>query len=209
VASDPRQTIYEAKYEKYLANKKVKQDVDKKKSERKPEDFDIYTKGLDSPSKMTKRFRVDGDPTIAKLSGKYNGDDLIPSEQDQAILLKNEIKQRREVDPFSDLGVSGKDKMTFFLLKWVFNAIKRDSSDDDPKFHGKPFISKIDLIKQLSKNPELMQALGYETNNQLSENVKLSPSKKDGYLMWSEFLDFFFLKDAKPHERVEGSDWWN
>lgn len=27
--------------------------------------------------------------------------------------------------------------------------------------------------------------------------------------MWSEFLDFFFLKDAKPHERIEGSDWWN
>lgn len=158
---------------------------------------------------MTKRFRQDGDPTIARLSGKYNGEDLIPSEQDQAILLKNEIKQRREVDPFSDLGVSGKDKMTFFLLKWVFNAIKRESSDDDPKFQGKPYISKTDLIKQLSKNPELMQALGYETHNQLSENVKLSPSKKDGYLMWSEFLDFFFLKDAKPHERVEGSDWWN
>lgn len=99
--------------------------------------------------------------------------------------------------------------MTFFLLKWVFNAIKRDSSDDDPKFQGKPYISKTDLIKQLSKNPELMQALGYESTNQLSENVKLSPSKKDGYLMWSEFLDFFFLKDAKPHERIEGSDWWN
>ena len=27
--------------------------------------------------------------------------------------------------------------------------------------------------------------------------------------MWGEFLDFFFLKDAKPHERLEGSDWWN
>jgi hypothetical protein len=65
------------------------------------------------------------------------------------------------------------------------------------------------LIKQLSKNPELMQALGYETNAQLSDGVKMSAGKKDGYLMWSEFLDFFFLKDAKPHERIEGSDWWN
>jgi len=24
--------------------------------------------------------------------------------------------------------------MSFFLLKWVFNAIKRDSSEDDPVF---------------------------------------------------------------------------
>jgi len=52
--------------------------------------------------------------------------------------------------------------MTFFLLKWVFNAIKRDSAEDDPKFKGQSYISKGDLIKQLSKNPELMRALGYE-----------------------------------------------
>lgn len=135
-AVDPRQQIYEAKFEKYLANKKAKQEQDRKRSERKPEDFDIYTKGIDSPSKMTKRFRNTGDPTIAKLSGKYNNEDLIPSEKDQAILLKDEIKKRRESggDPFHNLGVSGADKMTFFLLKWVFNAIKRDSAEDDPKF---------------------------------------------------------------------------
>jgi len=51
--------------------------------------------------------------------------------------------------------------MSFFLLKWTFNAIKRDSANDDPAFQGKSFISKTDLVKQLSKNPELMQALGF------------------------------------------------
>jgi hypothetical protein len=119
-----------------LANKKVKQETDKKKAERKPEDFDIFTKGTDSPSKMTKRYRNQGDPTIAKMSGKYNNEDLIPADEDTGILLKHQIKQRRDSggDPFHNLGVSGADKMTFFLLKWVFNAIKRDSADDDPKF---------------------------------------------------------------------------
>lgn len=99
--------------------------------------------------------------------------------------------------------------MTFFLLKWVFNAIKRDSAEDDPKFQGNPFVSKTDLIKQLSKNPELMHALGYADSRQLSENVKLAASRKDGFLMWQEYLDFFFLRDTKPHERVEDGDWWN
>lgn len=42
--------------------------------------------------------------------------------------------------------------MTFFLLKWVFNAIKRDSSLEDPKLKGRAFITKSDLVKQLSKN---------------------------------------------------------
>jgi hypothetical protein len=52
--------------------------------------------------------------------------------------------------------------MTFYLLKWVFNAIKRDSSQEDPKLKGRAYVTKGDLVKQLSKNDELMKALGYD-----------------------------------------------
>ena len=33
----------------------------------------------------------------------------------------------KKKDPFKVLGVSAENKMTFFLLKWVFNAIKQTS----------------------------------------------------------------------------------
>lgn len=56
-------------------------------------------------------------------------------------------EQRPEGDPFATLGVGTADKMSFFLLKWVFNAIKRESSDDDQVFQGKPYISRKDLVK--------------------------------------------------------------
>ena len=98
--------------------------------------------------------------------------------------------------------------MTFFLLKWVFNAIKRDSAEEDPKFKGSPYVSKTDLVKQLSKNPELMHALGYTDSRQLQDGVKCSAGVKDGYLMWSEFLDFFFLKSARLQDRIDSQDWW-
>ena len=52
--------------------------------------------------------------------------------------------------------------MTFFLLKWVFTAIKRESSLDDTKLLGKPYVTKVDLVKQLGKNDELLTALGYD-----------------------------------------------
>jgi len=45
-------------------------------------------------------------------------------------------QQLARTDPFGALGVGAADKMTFFLLKWVFNAIKRESSEEDPKFKG-------------------------------------------------------------------------
>lgn len=54
-----------------------------------------------------------------------------------------------------------------------------------------------------------MHALGYTDGKQLADNVKLAQSKKDGFLMWTEFLDFFFLRGTKPHDRMEGNDWWN
>lgn len=51
--------------------------------------------------------------------------------------MKNKNK-----DPFKLLGVSNENKMAFFLLKWVFNAIKRDSEVTDSKLGGKQYVQK-------------------------------------------------------------------
>lgn len=99
--------------------------------------------------------------------------------------------------------------MTFYLLKWIFNAIKRESSDEDPKLKGRSYVTKIDLIKQLGKNDELMRALGYNDADEVTKAIKVSGSEKDGCLIWEEFLDFFFLRQASLQKRVEGNDnWW-
>lgn len=84
--------------------------------------------------------------------------------------------------------------MTFFLVKWVFNAIKRESSLDDTKLQGKPYVTKVDLVKQLGKNDELLNALGYDGPEEVTKGLKYLPSSKDGCLLWEEFLDFFFLR---------------
>ena len=99
--------------------------------------------------------------------------------------------------------------MNFFLLKWVFNAIKRESAEDDPKFKGQSYIAKTDLVKQLSKNPELMRALGYDDQRQLAEAIRVGAGKKEGYLTWGEFLDFFFLGNTSLQDKIDGNDWWN
>lgn len=152
------------------------------------------------------------DPVGVTVSGKYDANDLMPADFDQRKLAEEEAKRKQRAtsgDPFEDLGVSAADKMSFFLLKWVFNAIKRESSDEDPAFKGQPYISKSDLVKQLGQNPELLRALGYDDQLYLRDSVKLAASVKDGFLTWAEFLDFFFLKDATGVDRMDGNDWWN
>ena len=104
--------------------------------------------------------------------------------------------------------------MTFFLLKWIFNAIKRDSSLDDAKLQGKPYVTKVDLVKQLTKNDELMHALSYDSPEEVASGVKKTPSGKEGCLLWEEFLDFFFKRQAnlEGHTPLLGvskeEPWW-
>ena len=73
-------------------------------------------------------------------------------------LMREELL-RSTKDPFKLLGVSNEDKMAFFLLKWVFNAIKQESDKSDEKLKGASYVTKPELVKQLVKNPELMSAL--------------------------------------------------
>jgi hypothetical protein len=38
--------------------------------------------------------------------------------------------------------------------------------------------------------------MNYKSVKKLEEDVKFAAGAKDGCLTWSEFLDFFFLKDV-------------
>ena len=204
--SDPRQQIYEAKFEKYLANKKVQKEHDLRRKSMQKEDFDLITQTR-SPSKRARRCQGKGDPTRASFSGKYNADDLLDPALEKSALKEEEIRkaQLARTDPFGALGVGAADKMTFFLLKWVFNAIKHDSAEDDQHFKGASYVAQQDMVKQLAKNPEILRALNYEDQRQLADAVKNANCKKEGFLTWSEFLDFFFLGG----KHSEGQDWWN
>ena len=105
------------------------------------------------------------------------------------------------------MGVSSEDKMTFFLLKWIFNAIKREASIEDPKLKGRSFVTKADLLAQLGRNDELVRALGYRDQREIAAAVKSALSAKDGCLLWEEFLDFFFLRQSALQAR-DGDNWW-
>jgi len=123
--------------------------------------------------------------------------------------MKEELLNSRKKDPFKTLGVSAEDKMSFFLLKWVFNAIKQDSDEDDAKLKGKKFMKKAELVQQLSQNSELMDALEIKSNKDLKKMVRQANCVKEGCLTWEEFLSFFFCRNGSYAEQVDGEQWWN
>ena len=121
-------------------------------------DFDITTKGTGSPSKLASKFKPTFGASVQhQASGKYDPDQLMPEGYEHH-LMREELL-RSDKDPFKVLGVSNEDKMSFFLLKWVYNAIKCDSLDNDEILKGQSYVKKNELVKQLVKNPEIMSAL--------------------------------------------------
>ena len=69
---------------------------------------------------------------------------MIPSGYEQH-LIRQPFKNNE--DPFKAMGVSKDDKMTFFLLKWVFNAIKLDSDIENKLMQGQSYVTKNELVK--------------------------------------------------------------
>jgi hypothetical protein len=129
-------------------------------------------------------------------------------EQYEAERQQNHLKKRQEahVDDFDRLGVSSVDKMLFFLLKWVFNAIKIESDKSDEKLKGMDYVQKIDLIKQLQKNKDLIVTLNFKNFKDVKDQVRQASCKKEQCLSWDEFCDFFFLKDKGTTERMNASE---
>ncbi len=99
--------------------------------------------------------------------------------------------------------------MTFFLLKWVFNAIKLDSDQDDKLLQGQSYVAKSELCKQLKQNNELLAALNCKSTD-FEKEVRKLKTAKDGCMTWQEFLDFFFARGIDPLDRLgyDKSDWW-
>lgn len=93
----------------------------------------------------------------------YDDNDLIPAGYEDNLLRTNlRDAHTKNMDPFELLGVSNEDKMTFFLLKWVFNAIKQEGGEPssvDVEQASAFIVTKADLIKQLQQNQEIMSAL--------------------------------------------------
>ena len=159
-------------------------------------DFDITTKNPGSPSKKANKYTtVVGAEISFKPSGKYDSSYLMPEEYEDHLLREEVLKQRND-DPFKLLGVSNEDKMAFFLLKWVFNAIKRESDSDDKELKGEPYVTKKDLVKNLVQNEEVMSSLQVKDKRKFRKEVREAACVKDDCLTWKEFLDFFFLRDA-------------
>ena len=121
--TNPRRDAYEAKFDKYRANRKTKEVIEKRSKMFETPDFDITTKNRKSPSKKARKYTtVVGAEIDFKPSGKFEKDTLMPEGYEDQLMREALMDTRK--DPFKVLGVSPEDKMAFFLLKWVFDYIK-------------------------------------------------------------------------------------
>lgn len=170
-SKSPRTRVYEAKYSKYKINKKLKGEFDSGKKVK--EDFDLYTKGQESSHVKAKK--IDWNDLFTqkiKKKDKPSDDPVFKPDYDQQILHKMVKKLEK---------LSKEDKLTFSILKWIFNAIKKKDN----------LVVKKELVQQLDQNIDIIHSLGFESSEDVSHQLNLIKTKYPGKLTWEEFLDFF------------------
>lgn len=91
--------------------------------------------------------------------------------------------------------LSKKDKITFSILKWIFNAIQKQE-----------LVERDELLTQLSKNEEIIGMLGYESIDEVQVDLYDTETKINGYFNWEEFLDFFLTHTVSKEEQE--NPWW-
>ena len=70
---------------------------------------------------------------------------------------------------------------------------------------------KKELVSQLSKNSELLNAIKHTNTLVLEKEIKKTKTIKDGCLTWREYLDFFFLTDKSligTSNLDTRQEWW-
>ena len=70
----PRRQTFEAKFDKFLANKSLKEDKELRAKSLKQDEFDVVTRNCESPNKRSKNFK----DKLAKTYVPHEGEDLIP-----------------------------------------------------------------------------------------------------------------------------------
>lgn len=100
--------------------------------------------------------------------------------------------------------ITQQDKMVFGILKWIFDAIKQV---DETFIDDEGFVDKTELHDQLSKNPQIIAALGFNDVEEVKVAMDETETQTFGQINWAEFLDFFFSKTATETE-IENDPWW-
>jgi len=67
---------------------------------------------------------------------------LLPAQYEQGLIKTELLKKSLDSDPFKLLCVPNQDKMAFFLLKWIFNAIKQEPDLKDTRLPNECFVKK-------------------------------------------------------------------
>ena len=183
----PRSQVYYAKYSKYKVNKKLNNEFEQAKPNKK--DFDLYLKGKESYNKIAKSINWD-DLFAQKLKPKKYSTNFEVYQPDYDLNVFQTIKDKLE-------SMSKEDKLTFSILKWIFNAMKNKKDNT---------INRKELIEQLDQNIDILQSLGFANSEDVAHQLGLLKTKQTGKLKWEEFLDFFGSKTNSY--RQTGDPWW-
>jgi len=163
--------------------------VEKELTNKDEPDFDRYIQGPESTSIKAKSMKwatLDDEIKVEQPeSYDFENDKDVYNPNYEKTLMMEGVKTHKST--LEDL--PKKDKMLYYIVKWIFNAIKKDEK-----------IHKEELLDQLAKNEDIMNILGFDEIGDAEVDLYDQEEKGD-YLNWDQFLRWIAARqgpDADP-----------
>lgn len=164
---------------------------DVEKHKHKKREYDTWMYGPESPHKDAKVIDWEGTDVYKKMHSPQKFDARLIHTIDDEELLKEGLESKKE----SMETMSKQDEIIFNILKWIFNAIKKE----------KEVVNKLHVMDQLKENKDTLKSLGFKDFDDFATELNRFPSSQDGFLTWEEFIDFFISKSGLGDTK---SEWW-
>lgn len=173
-----------------MYNKHQKEKYDASKDHNKKPEYNTWMYGPESANILAKSIDWEGTDVYKKLHSLAKPK-LTEHDVDEDQLLRSGIQEHQS----SLESLSKQDEIIFNILKWIFNAIKKEHES----------VNKTELLNQLKNNGDTMKSLGFRNIAEFDDAVNSFPTSQQGYFTWEEFIDFFISKSGLGDQKGE---WW-
>eukprot|EP00831_Metopus_contortus_P057540 TRINITY_DN49920_c0_g1_i1.p1 TRINITY_DN49920_c0_g1~~TRINITY_DN49920_c0_g1_i1.p1 ORF type:complete len:580 (+),score=117.76 TRINITY_DN49920_c0_g1_i1:46-1740(+) len=175
----PTHEQYLTKYKKYVDLKNKKEEFVGELEKGEKDDWDKYTKGIESPHKKGIEMKQAIDEDENRLNCKFSGYATDIAENQASMTVTRPVDDTAALMPLKQ-----KDKDSFVALRDLYNSLDTEGGNS---------VDANALITAIMRDKSICSLFYIKGISDLNKVLPKIQMEKEGFLSWSEFVELIFI----------------